>query len=158
MATIKKAFQPIMSLLATNIGELLTQEVYDEAVALTCAKTGAGGSHATSFHKDDEGNVVAIRCSYFGEWFRVDEVEFGQKASAASGYNPMCKAAVSAWTKQQSEFKKAKEALLTQVAEGEVAPEEIPAAIEALEEARTTIAEHDFTGYESLEDLLGEQA
>jgi len=154
MATIKKAFQPIMSLLAANIGDTLTQELYDQAVELTCAKTGAGGSHATSSHRDDEGNVVAIRCSYFGQWFKVDEVEFGKKASAASGYNPMCKAAVSAWTKQQATFKKAKESLLEEVASGEISPEDISAHIEELEEARTAIAPHDFTGYDSLEDLL----
>ena len=154
MATIKKAFQPIMSLLAVSIGEVLTQEVYDEAVALTCAKTGNGGSQATSFHKDDEGNVVAIRCSYFQKWFRPADVEFGLKASSASGFNPMCKAAVSAWTKQQSDFKKAKETLLEDVAAGNVAASDISAHIEGLEEARTTTVAHDFTGYESLEALL----
>lgn len=154
MATIKKAFQPIMSLLAATIGSELTQEVYDQAVELTCAKTGNGGSQATSFHKDDEGNLVAIRCSYFQTWFKPSEVEFGLKASSASGFNPMCKAAVSAWTKQQADFKKAKESLLTQVTEGDIQPADIPTLIEELEEARTTIAEHDFTGYDSLEDLL----
>jgi len=155
MATIKKAFQPIMSLLAASMGATIDQDLYDQAVQLTCAKTGNGGSQATSFHKDDEGNVEAIRCSYFQEWFRTDEVEFGLKASAASGHNPMCKAAVSAWTKQQAEFKKAKEGLLTQVTEGDLDPADIPAAIEALEEARTATAPHEFTGYESLEELLG---
>jgi len=154
MATIKKAFQPIMSLLAANIGDTLTQELYDDAVALTCAKTGGGGSHATSFHRNEDGVVEAIRCSYFGQWFRVEDVEFGQKASAASGYNPMCKAAVSAWTKQQAVFKKAKESLLEEVAAGDINPEDITTHIEELEEARTTVAEHDFTGYDSLEDLL----
>jgi len=154
MATIKKAFQPIMSLLATTIGEVLTQEVYDEAVALTCAKTGNGGSQATSFHKDDEGNVVAIRCSYFQEWFNPADVEFGLKASSASGFNPMCKAAVSAWTKQQADFKRAKESLLEEVAAGNVAATDITAHIEELEEARTSTAAHDFTGYASLEDIL----
>ena len=142
-----------MSLLAASMGSEVTQELYDQAVALTCAKTGSGGSHATSFHKDDEGNVVAIRCSYFQEWFNPADVEFGLKASSASGFNPMCKAAVSAWTKQQAEFKKAKEGLLTQVTEGDLDPADIPAAIEALEEARTTTASHDFEGYETLEAL-----
>ena len=155
MATIKKAFQPIMSLLAASMGATIDEDFYAKAEALTAAKTGSGGSQATSFHKDDEGNVVAIRCSYFGQWFRTDEVEFGLKASAASGYNPMCKAAVSAWTKQQADFKKAKEALLEQVSAGEVAPDEIADHIAELETARTTIAEHDFAGYDSLEELLG---
>ena len=154
MATIKKAFQPIMSLLAASIGAVVTDELYAQAEALTAAKTGNGGSQATSFSRDDEGNIVGIRCSYFGQWFKPSEVEFGLKASSASGHNPMCKAAVSAWTKQQADFKKAKEALLDQVTSGDVTPDEIPAHIEALEEARTAIAEHDFIGYDSLEDLL----
>tara|TARA_R110000851_G_C13101976_1_gene568696 strand:- start:17880 stop:18350 length:471 start_codon:yes stop_codon:yes gene_type:complete len=154
MATIKKAFVPIMSLLAASMGSEVTQELYDQAEVLTCAKTGNGGSQATSFHKDDEGNVVAIRCSYFQEWFKPSEVEFGLKASSASGFNPMCKAAVSAWTKQQADFKKAKEALLEQVVSGDLEPANIPAHIDELEIARTTTASHDFTGYDSLEALL----
>lgn len=154
MATIKKAFVPIMSLLAAAMGQEVTQELYDQAEALTCAKTGNGGSQATSFHKDDEGNVVAIRCSYFQQWFKPSEVEFGLKASSASGFNPMCKAAVSAWTKQQADFKKAKEALLEDVVNGDLEPGDITAKIEELEEARTTTVAHDFTGYESLEDVL----
>jgi len=154
MATIKKAFQPVMSLLAASIGNGVTQELYNEAEALCSAKVGAGGSGVTTSHRDDEGNVVAIRCSYFGQWFRIEDVEFGKKAGSASGYNPMCKAGVSAWTKQQATFKAGKENLLSEVAAGAVAPDQIDDHIEALEAERTATVEHDFEGYESLEDLL----
>lgn len=153
MATIKKAYQPIMSLLAANMS-IIGQELYNEAEQLCSAKVGAGGSGVTTSHRDANGVVTAIRCSYFGQWFKTDEVEFGLKVGSASGHNPMCKAAVSAWTKQQADFKRAKEALLTEVAAGNVEPSDIDAHIEALEEARTATAEHSFTGYDSLEDLL----
>ena len=43
MANIKKAFQPVMSLLAANM-DASVSEIYDQAVELTSAKTGGGGS------------------------------------------------------------------------------------------------------------------
>jgi hypothetical protein len=155
MATIKKAFQPIMSLLAANMSATV-EEIYKDVEALTVARVGAGGSNVTTSHRDEEGNIVAVRCSYFQKWFRTDEVEFGKKVGSASGLNPMCKLGVSAWTKQQSEFKKAKEDILAQVISGDVDPEDIAGIIDELEEKRVTIVElpEGITGYDSLEDLL----
>ena len=153
MATIKKAFQPIMSLLAANMSATV-EDIYPQVEELAAAKTGAGGSQATSFHKNDEGVVVGIRCSYFKQWFDPSVVEFGKKLSAASGYNPMCKEAVSNWTKQQAAFKKGKEELLNDVAKGEVDASDIDSTIAELEKERTATAETELVGYETLEELL----
>ncbi len=153
---IKKVFTDIMSLLAANMGETV-ESIYAQAEALASAKSG-GGSGVTSFHKDDEGNVIALRCGYFQKWFFAEEVEFGKKASSASGYNTMCKAGTSAWTKAQATFKKAKEQLLDDVSAGDVAPSDISAITEALEVARLTIADMPEgmpAGADTLEELLG---
>lgn len=159
MATIKKAYQPIMSILAGVIGQEFTQETYDEVLALTVAKQGGGGGAATTFHRDDEGNVVAVKCFYHGLWMSPAVAEFGKKASSASGLNSMCKEGVSKWTKQQSQFKKAKEELLEQVAAGEVAPDEINDKLEALEEARKAVApREDGYGFETLDECLEDNA
>lgn len=157
MATIKKAYQPIMTILAANIGETLTQELYDEVEALTAAKQGGGGGAATTFHRNDAGDVVAVRCFYHGLWMSPQVEEFGKKASSASGLNSMCKAGVSKWTKQQSQFKKAKEELLEQVAAGEVAPAEINDRLAELDEARQAVEPLESGyGFDSLEDCLAD--
>lgn len=144
-----------MTILAANIGGKLSQELYNEIEALTTAKQGGGGGAATTFHRDEAGNVIAVRCFYHDLWMSPEVVEFGKKASSASGLNSMCKAGVSKWTKQQSEFKKAKELLLEQVAAGEVAPEDINSELAKLDEARKTIVPmDDHYGFETLEDCL----
>lgn len=153
--SIKKAYVGIMSLLAANM-DATVESIYDQVEALASAKAG-GGAGATSFHKNEDGDVVALRCGYFGLWFLASEVEFGKKASSASGYNTMCKVGMSAWTKAQSNFKKAKEQLLDDVAAGTVAPGDIAAVTAELEETRLTPIElpEGMVGATTLEELLG---
>ena len=153
MSNIKKAYQPIMSLLAANMSSTV-EDIYEEALALTVAQTGGGGGKATTFHRDEDGNVVAIRCGYFGLWFLTSEVEFGAKKGSASGFNTMCKEGVSLWNKQQTAAKKAKEQLLSDVASGEVDASDIAAIQEEIEAARNERPEPSVPGFETLEEAL----
>ena len=149
---IKKAYVAIASLLAANPDKTCS-EIYSQFEALASAKTGGGGGVATSFHKNDDGVVVALHCAYHKQFFDPSVVEFGAKASAVSGFNTYSKDGMSKWTKQQGAFRKAKEQLLTDVMNGEVAADEIAAVTAELETTRTAIDPID-GGYDTMEDLL----
>ena len=152
MSNIKKAFVPLMSLLAANMNEKV-KKVYPEIEALVTAAAGGGGQPA--YHKNEAGELVALHCSYHKKWFKPSEVEFGAKASSASGFNTMCKDGMSKWTKQLAAFKKAKEALLTDVGEGKVQPSEIAGITAELEQVREAIVPIEgVVGYDTLEELL----
>lgn len=154
MAIIKKAYTAICSLIAAN-PEMTCEEIYPQIEALASAKTGGGGGGVTSFHKNDEGEVVIAHCSYHKKYFLTSEVEFGVKLSAASGLNTMCKDGMSKWTKQLSTFKKAKEQLLTDVGSGKVEASAISELTAEYEEARAEIVSLDgITGYDTLEDAI----
>jgi uncharacterized membrane protein YraQ (UPF0718 family) len=162
MAQVKKVFAPIMAVLAANMGEKV-KKIYPEIEALVNAKSGGGGQAA--FHKNEAGELVALHCSYHKKWFKPSEVEFGAKASSASGFNTMCKDGMSKWTKQLSAFKKAKEKLLEDVGAGLVAASDIASITAQLEEEREVIVPLEIKneagevvdtipGYDTLEELL----
>lgn len=155
MASIKKVFVPLMTLLAANQSSTVSA-LMDQINGLVSAKVGGGGGRATTFHKSEDGTVVAVQCYYFKLWMDPRLVDFGAKAGSATGFNSMCKAGLSAWTKQQSAFKKAKEALLTEVASGAVEPSEIDAKIAELEAARDATIDTpvEIQAFETLEDCL----
>ncbi len=158
MAQIKKAYAAIVAVLQDNLSATV-EEVMPQVLELAAAKTGSGGGKATTFHKNEDGEVVAIKCYYHNLWMDPREVEFGAKASSPTGFNSMCKDGVSKWTKQQREAKKAESELLQRVAAGEVAVEDIAAEQEAIREAREeVIPREDGYGYETLEELLEAQA
>ncbi len=154
MATIKKAYVAIASLLAANPAATC-EEIYPQFEALASAKVGGGGAGVTSFHKDKDGNVLIARCSYHGKYFHTAAVEFGAKASSASGLNTMCKDGMSKWTKQLATFKKSKEQLLTDVSSGEVKAGDIEAIVVELEAKREEIvAIEGIAGFDTLEDAI----
>lgn len=157
MATIKKAFQPIISLLEANRDETV-DDIIEQVIALTTAKQGGGGGKASTFHKNADGIVTAVKCFYHGLWFDPSIVEFGVKASSASGLNSMSKDGSSKWTKQNREFKKGQEALLAQVVAGEVSQEEVGELMADLQEAKdaTIQMEGDYTGFETLDECLAD--
>ena len=97
-----------------------------------------------------------MRCFYFKKWMSPEDVEFGKKASSPTGLNSMCKAGVSAWTKQQRAAKAAKESLLTDVAAGEVEAADLGDALEAIEAARGEIIDlpEGIVGYDTIEAFL----
>lgn len=150
--SVKKAFQPLIDFLQANADEVIS-DVMPKILEFTSAK-GAGGV-ATTVHRNEEGEITHVRCSYFKAWMPLSHVEFGAKAGSASGLNSMCKEGVSFWTKQQRDFRKAKEALLDQVSAGDIAPDQIQAELESLEVARTMIHTHSADmAWAELEDAL----
>lgn len=150
---IKKAFTAVHSLLAANQSAVV-ESLMPQLTELMSAKAGGGGGKATTFHKSEDGTVVAVQCYYFKQWMDPRLVDFGAKAGSATGLNSMCKAGLSAWTKQQAAFRKAKEQLLADVAEGTIAATDIKAKLEELEVQRDTIIDvpADIQAFETLED------
>ena len=137
--TIKKAFIELHTMLVAN-EEKKVKTIMPDLIEIMSAK-GAGGG-ASSVHRAEDGTILCIMDYYFKVWLPVEFVDFGAKANSASGLNTMCKLGTSLWTKQQREFKKGKEDLLTQVAAGDVLPTEIQAKLDELEEARGFIADY----------------
>lgn len=153
---IKKVFQEIVSLLEAN-PESRVKELLDQVKELASAKS-AGGGAATTFHKDEAGNVVAIRCYYHNLWMHPQLGDFGKKAGSASGYNSMCKDGQSKWTKQQNAMKKAKDALLAQVANGEFQGD-VAAEIARIEQAaKAVLPREDGYGFATVEECLADNA
>lgn len=152
MSNVKKAFQPIINLLQANLDEKVS-DVIEQVIELTAAKSRAGG--AQTFHRDEDGNVVAIFDYYFKKWMPLSHIEFGKKANSASGYNTMCKEGVSNWTKQQREFKSGQTQLLEELMESAITQEEAQERNAALEEAKNRIVPHSTgIGFETLEECL----
>jgi len=159
--SIKKAYQDVVSFLEENADKKV-KSIIDQVYDMCSAKSGGGGGKATTFFKDENDVVRAIRCFYHQTWMSPADIEFGKKESSATGFNTMCKDGVSKWTKQQRDFKKGKEEILDQVTAGELAPDDIPGAVAALEEAKNMIhpmddAELDAKCFDTLEECLAAQ-
>lgn len=153
MATIKKAYKEIVSLLEANRDQQVS-DVIDSVIELASAKTGGGGGKASAFHRAEDGTVLAVRDFYFKRWVSPLVMEFGEKKSSPSGLNSMSKEGVSKWTKQQREYKKASEDLLQQMLTGELTQDELPAHMEEIEQAREEIQPiESVEGYEGFDNL-----
>lgn len=156
--TIKKAYVDIVDLLEAN-GDAQVSDILPEVIKLASAKTGSGGGKATVFHRDEDGDVVAIRCYYHKLWMDPRVVEFGKKATSPTGYNNMCKDGVSKWTKQQREAKQAEGTLLADVAAGELAVENIASAQEEIATNAARIEpREDGYGFETVEECIEDSA
>jgi hypothetical protein len=152
MANIKKAFQPIVDLLEANSGSKVST-ILDQVLALASAKTGGGSAGPTSFHKNDDGVVVAIRCAYHKQFFNPDVVEFGAKSSSASGFSAMSKDGTAKWNAQYKQAKEAEAQLLQRLQDGDIQVSDIAAEQERIAEERAVIVPID-GGYDTLEELL----
>lgn len=156
MTTIKKQYTEIFELLQANQNRKVST-LMPELVALMQAKSG-GSDIGKTFLKDEEGNTYAVFCYYHKRWELVGDnaIAYGAKANTATGLNTMCKEGVSNWSKQQRLYKKAKDALLEQVADQTITADELPAKLNELEEERKAIVAHsleaEFT-YETAEEL-----
>jgi hypothetical protein len=153
MSNIKKAYVEIVELLEANEDKKV-KSIIDQVRELASAKTSrASGDSAL---RDTDGNVVAIQDYYFKRFMPLvgnKAVEFGAKKNSSTGLNTMCKEGVSNWTKQQRVAKQANQDLLTRVANGEVAPENIGAEQAKIEEERKSIAPTEL-GFETKEEVV----
>ena len=129
----KKQFEEVVAFLQANSSKKVST-ILPEILAMTKAK-----QQAKNFEVDEEGNVTRVFCYYHKVWEDVSECEYGAKKSSASGLNSMCKVGYNQWSKQQRDFKKAKDALLQQVADGEVEASELNNMLDDLEAERVSI-------------------
>lgn len=155
MSNVKKAYQPIVNLLTAN-QDARVGDILDDVIALAAAKTGGGGGKPTTFHKDAEGNVVAVQCYYFKKWFNPEFVPFGKKATSPTGLDRFTKAGLAAWNKSQSVLKKAKDEALAKLRANEIDADGVNAMITEAEEAAKTQADmpEEYIGFDTLEELL----
>ena len=146
-----------MMALLNDHQDALVSDIMDEALLIASTKTAGKRVPREQKHiTSTDGEVVAIHDYYFKRWMPLvgpEAVEFGQKASTKTGYNTMCKQGTSLWTKQNSTAKQATLALIDQVAEGDLGPADLPAARDAIEEARNAIEPTEL-GFDSKEDVI----
>lgn len=150
---IKKAYAEIVTFLEENADKKV-KSILEDVRAMASAKVAREGG--STFLKNASGETVAVLDYYFKRWMPLvgdKAVEFGAKKSTATGVNTMCKAGVSAWTKQQREAKQANDKLLADVSAGNVQPSEIPAKQAEIETARKAIVETDL-GFATKEEVL----
>lgn len=159
---VKKTMVPLIEYLTENLDKKVS-EVIEAVVALASTKSrGTGnGAATTTMIKDANGKVVAILDYYFKRWMPLVgdlTVEFGKKASTASGFSSMCKLGTSLWTKQQQNAKKAMTGILLEVEDGSLAISDIAERKAEIEDARKAIAETElgFATEEECREYLAE--
>ena len=147
--SIKKQYNDIIALLEANKNKKVST-IMPQLLELASSKT-----NSKTFHKDEDGNTIAIYCYYHKVWELVTEVEYGKKKSTATGLNTMCKDGISHWSKQQRVAKQAKDELLTKVANGELNADDTNDELAIIEENRKLIvAQDERVAYSTLEDAL----
>lgn len=162
MSSIKKVFTEVHAFLQENAGKKVSS-IMSEVEALMSAKQRGNtpGALRTAI-KDANGATVGILDYFYKRWMPMvgpAAVEFGAKTGSSTGFNSMCKQGVNEWTKRQREAKEANTALLSKVVSGEVAPADIPAAQQLIEDTRKAVPETElgFATYEDIVAYLGEQ-
>lgn len=141
---------------AGTIAEGAFQRLAAFAYASTRQSSGTDEPRQITFIKDANGATVAIFDYYFKRWMPLvgeEAVEFGSKASSATGLNNMCKLGVSLWTKQQRRKKQESADLLAKVEAGELEVEDIASEREAIE-ARAKEIEPTDLGFESRDEVV----
>jgi len=145
----KKIFVPLVHFLEKNKNKKVSS-LFEEILKMTETKV----QQSTSV-SDDKGNVIAIYCYYHKQWELVKNVEYGQKASSATGLNTMCKIGVSKWTKQNNAIKKIGNTILALLESGDIDATEIASTKERLmAEAKQIDDEDKPEGFETSEDAV----
>ena len=159
---VKKSMVGIIEFLNENLNKSV-KSIIDEVTALASTKTkaGTGTAMASTFIKDAADATVAVFDYYFKRWMPLvgdAAVDFGAKASAASGFASMSKEGTSLWTKQQAAAKKATTQILVDVENGDLEVSGISAAKEAIEATRKEIVttELGFADREGIDAYLAE--
>lgn len=128
----KKSFQEVVAFLELNKDKKVS-DIIEDVLMMTVSKKVA---EVTRINKKGQ---LEVFCWYHKEWENTTLIEYGKKASTDTGLNTFCKVGVNQWTKQQADAKKEQCALLENVAEGEVKPEEINKRLAEIELKRNQI-------------------
>lgn len=145
--TIKKTFVELVEFLETNKNKkvsTLLPEIYEMTKQKANAKT---------FLTNENNEVYAIYCYYHKQWELLEEVPYGKKASSTTGFNTMCKAGVSAWTRQNRKIKQVGDEVLDLLERGEIEADAINETKEKLLEKAREIDTTDMpVGYTTPEE------
>jgi hypothetical protein len=125
--SIKKNFEEVVNFLQANQDKQV-KVLMSQILELVESK-----KKVSTTKVDENGKITHVFCYYHKKWEDVSKVEYGSKASSHTGINTMCKVGVNQWTKQQSDYKKAKNGILDKVSKGEIKVEEIESILTALE-------------------------
>lgn len=163
MSEYKKTMQPIIDLLEANKNAKVGDILAEVQILATAKARSTGQPRVATSLRNDNGEVVAIRCYYFKAWMPIvteDAVEFGAKSNNKTGFNTMSKLGNSLWTKQQAEAKKSAAQLLSDVEEGIVEPQNISTVKAEIETVRNEVAKvpkgiKSFTEMSEVKAFLG---
>lgn len=144
----KKTFEEVVHFLEANRDKKVAT-IMDEIYELTARK-----ANSKTFLVNEKGDVVAIYCYYHKQWELLSDVEYGKKASSATGFNTMCKVGVRHWTRQNNAVKQVGEKVLDLLDKGEIDASEIADTKERLIAEAKVINQEDMpAGYETLEEV-----
>lgn len=147
--TIKKVYVELVEFLEANQGKKVAT-VMPQLLAMVETK-----NQGSTVMRDEQNNVIAIFCYYHKQWELVSEVEYGNKASSATGLNTMCKAGVSKWTKQNRKAKEKERELLQLLADEHIKPHDIKDMQADIEADRLKLDETDMPhGFASEAEVL----
>jgi hypothetical protein len=145
MNNVKKVYLPLIELLENNQNKKVST-LLPEILELVQSK-----QVSRSYKTDENGCLTHVFCYYHKLWEPVNDVEFGSKRNTATGLNTMCKEGLSNWTKQQREYRRAKENILDKVANGTIAPQDIDTRLAELEKAKQVVHPRlDGIGYDAV--------
>ena len=127
--------------------------IQEELLAMISKLNSSTGK---TFYRDEDGNILAIRCYYYKRWMPLvgpNSVEFGTKTSSTTGFNTMCKEGVKAWTRMNKSRKELDSRILDMLMSGELTHDEVKSYKSEQLEKINTIEPTDL-GYDTLEECL----
>lgn len=133
MSNIKKSYKEVIEFLHTKKDSKVSDILIDVIKMCESKKKDS------TVRRDKDNNIIEVFCYYHKTWEDIKKCKYGSKASSHSGLNTMCKVGVNRWTKQQSDFKKAKNLLLDKVSTGKILPQDIQKSITVLENLKNKI-------------------
>lgn len=148
MTTTKKAYVGLIAFLEKNKNKKV-ETILDQIKEMTQQK-----NTLKTFLVNEKNEVVAIFCWYHKQFELLETVEYGAKASSATGFNTMCKVGVSKWTKQNKNVKAVEGVILAMLENETIIASEISDKREHLvAEAKMIDVEDMPIGYETIDDI-----
>lgn len=132
MTNVKKVYLPLIELLESNQTKKISS-LMPQIMEIVGSK-----QQTTTVRRNDDGEVTHVFCYYHKKWEDITVAEYSQKKTS-SGLNTMCKEGQNQWSKQQREFKKGKEEILTCVIAGTLSSDHVEEEMEQLENDRKAI-------------------
>ena len=130
---VKKVFEPLIELLNNNKNAKV-KDIMEQVMALALSN-----KLMSTCRKDASGNITHVFCYYHKKWEDVSVCDYGIKETSTTGLNTMCKEGLSHWNKQNREYKKGKELILSEVMKGTISPDQIESKMIELEVAKDII-------------------